>query len=260
MSAGTGSHDLERAAAPGLHRPLPADLDDDALRARLSRRQRATVGSASMVLSRSHTLWMSADTKGHPSSARSRHSRMQPASPSASPSQRSAARSSTSPPSDEIRPPSKSAITLLRLTAGRLNGRRVSSVMVGVALPLLGKRNAWFRISNYVNDLGHVRHHLFTLSRINRASIDGSEPLAHMTECSSTVRSSERCLYGCLSKTCVTRLGGKTGKVNQRPKNGSRVGRIAWRSGPVLGVPDGFCGAVAARTMKCEIAGGRIGG
>ena len=44
----------------------------------------------------------------------SRHSRKQSASASASPSQRSAARSGTSPPSDEIDPPAKSAITFLR--------------------------------------------------------------------------------------------------------------------------------------------------
>ena len=72
----------------------------------------------------------------------SRHSRMQPASASARPSRRSAARSSTSPPSDEIDPPSKSAVTFLRLTAGRSNGSRLSSVMVGVALSLLAKELA----------------------------------------------------------------------------------------------------------------------
>ena len=66
----------------------------------------------------------------------SRHSRMQPVSASARPSRRSAARSSTSPPSDEIDPPAKSAVTFLRCTAGRSNGRRVSSVMAGVALSL----------------------------------------------------------------------------------------------------------------------------
>ena len=68
--------------------------------------------------------------------AGSRHSRMQPASVSARPSRRSAARSSTSPPSDEIDPPAKSAVTFLRCTAGRSNGRRLSSVMAGVALSL----------------------------------------------------------------------------------------------------------------------------
>ena len=77
----------------------------------------------------------------------SRHSRMQPASASARPSRRSAARSSTSPPSDEIDPPSKSAVTFLRLTAGRSNRRRVSSVMVGVALSLRRWKDAGKRIS-----------------------------------------------------------------------------------------------------------------
>jgi len=43
---------------------------------------------------------------------------MQPARVSARPSRCSASRSSTSPPSDEIDPPAKSAVTLLRLTAG----------------------------------------------------------------------------------------------------------------------------------------------
>ena len=44
----------------------------------------------------------------------SRQSRMQPASASVSPSRRSAARSSIGPPSDEIEPPAKSAVTFLR--------------------------------------------------------------------------------------------------------------------------------------------------
>ena len=35
VSAGTVSHVLDRASAAGLSWPLPADLDDDALRARL---------------------------------------------------------------------------------------------------------------------------------------------------------------------------------------------------------------------------------
>ena len=38
MSAGTVSHVPERAAAAGLSWPLPDDLDDEALRARLYRR------------------------------------------------------------------------------------------------------------------------------------------------------------------------------------------------------------------------------
>ena len=79
--------------------------------------------------------------------AGSRQSRMQPASLSASPSRRSAPRNRTSPPSDEISPPSKSAVTFLRRTVGRSNGRRVSSVMVGVALSLPGEKCDWNRIS-----------------------------------------------------------------------------------------------------------------
>ena len=77
----------------------------------------------------------------------SRHSRMQPASASERPSRRSTARSRTSPPSDEIDPPAKSALTFLRCTAGRSNGRRLSSVMAGVALSLLRQKCAGKRIS-----------------------------------------------------------------------------------------------------------------
>ena len=54
----------------------------------------------------------------------SRHSRMQPASASARPSRRSAARSSTSPPSDEIDPPAKSAVTFLRLDGWKIERER----------------------------------------------------------------------------------------------------------------------------------------
>ena len=64
--------------------------------------------------------------------AGSRYSRMQPASVPARPNPRSAACSSISPPSDEIDPPAKSAFTFLRLTAGRSNGRRLSSVMAAL--------------------------------------------------------------------------------------------------------------------------------
>ncbi len=78
----------------------------------------------------------------------SRHSRMHPASVSARPSRRSASRSSTSPPSDEIRPPSKSAVTFLPYTAGRTNGRRVSSVVADVALSLSRWKCAGQRISS----------------------------------------------------------------------------------------------------------------
>ena len=79
--------------------------------------------------------------------AGSRHSRMQPASVSARPSRRSASRKRTTPPSDEISPPPKSAVTFLRLTAGRSNGSRLSSVMVDVALSLPGEKDAGQRLS-----------------------------------------------------------------------------------------------------------------
>ena len=69
-------------------------------------------------------------------------SRMQPASASARPSRRSASRKRTTPPSDEISPPPKSAVTFLRLTAGRSNGSRSIFGHGGVALSLAGKKDA----------------------------------------------------------------------------------------------------------------------
>ena len=74
--------------------------------------------------------------------AGSRRSRMLPARVSARRKRRSASRNRTTPPSDEISPPSKPAVTFLRLTAGRSNGSRLFSVMVGVALSLLAKELA----------------------------------------------------------------------------------------------------------------------
>ena len=47
----------------------------------------------------------------------------------AGPTRRSALRNRTRPPCHEIGPPSRSALTFSRVTAGRLNGSRVSSVM-----------------------------------------------------------------------------------------------------------------------------------
>ena len=70
--------------------------------------------------------------------SRSRYSRMQPANVSASPSLRSAARSSGRPQSDETDPPA-TAVTFLRLTAGRSNGRRVSSVIAAGRFRCFGK-------------------------------------------------------------------------------------------------------------------------
>ena len=74
--------------------------------------------------------------------AGSRRSRMLPARVSARRKRRSASRNRTRPPSDEIGPPSKSAVTFLRLTAERSNGSRVSSGHGGVALSLAGKKDA----------------------------------------------------------------------------------------------------------------------
>ena len=67
---------------------------------------------------------------------------MQPAGVSARRERRSASRKSTRPPSDEIRPPSKAALTFMRWTLGRSKGRRLSSVMVGVAFSLFGEEDA----------------------------------------------------------------------------------------------------------------------
>src|SRR5438105_2807381 len=49
------------------------------------------------------------------------------------PSRRSAWASNITPPSELIRPPSKAAVIFFRQTAGKQNGRRLSSVMAGVA-------------------------------------------------------------------------------------------------------------------------------
>ena len=114
VSSGTVSHVLERAAAAGLTWPLPEDIDDDALRARLY----------------------------PPCERDSGH-----AQPDWDAVIKELEKPRTSPPSDEIDPPSKSAVTFLRLTAGRSNRRRVSSVMVGVALSLRRWKDAGKRIS-----------------------------------------------------------------------------------------------------------------
>ena len=79
--------------------------------------------------------------------AGSRESRMQPASVSSRPSWRSVSRKRTTPPSDETRPPSKSAVTFLRLTAGRSNGSRVSSVMATWRFRWPGEKTLRQRIS-----------------------------------------------------------------------------------------------------------------
>ena len=71
----------------------------------------------------------------------SRRSGKQRASRSAMPSRRSAIASSITPPSEVRRPPSKAAVTFLRATAGNENGRRLSSVMAGVAGAV--RREGW---------------------------------------------------------------------------------------------------------------------
>src|SRR6267378_3995826 len=63
----------------------------------------------------------------------SRPSGITRASRSAMPSRRSAWANSMTPPSELIRPPSKAAVIFLRWTTGKQNGRRLSSVMAGVA-------------------------------------------------------------------------------------------------------------------------------
>ena len=92
-------------------------------------------------------------------SAGSHYSRMHPASVSAKPSRRSASRNSTSPPSDEISPPAKSAVTFLRLTAGIWTGRRVSSVMVAWRFRCLGRRAFHTHFLPNLKELRHVCHH-----------------------------------------------------------------------------------------------------
>ena len=99
----------------------------------------------------------------------SRHSRMQPASVSDRPSRRSASRNKTRPPSDEISPPPKSAVTFLRLTAGRSNGSRLSSVMAAWRFRCLGRRTLDNDFLPNTNDLRHVRHHIVAPQRIKRA-------------------------------------------------------------------------------------------
>ena len=82
-----------------------------------------------------------------------------------------AARNSTSPPSDEIEPPAKSAVTFLRLTAGRSNGRRVSSVMAAWRFRCFGRNPQANEFLPESNGLRHARHHLTWPSRIKRASL-----------------------------------------------------------------------------------------
>src|SRR5215217_2450048 len=76
----------------------------------------------------------------------SRASGIARASRSVIPRRRSAWASNMTPPSELIRPPSNAAVIFLRQTAGKQNGRRLSSVMAGVARVDPGK--GWLQQPN----------------------------------------------------------------------------------------------------------------
>ena len=57
------------------------------------------------------------------------------------PRRRPASRRNSKPPSEEIAPPSKLADTILRETAGRSKGRKLSPLMAGVALVDVAESN-----------------------------------------------------------------------------------------------------------------------
>src|SRR5216684_261443 len=80
----------------------------------------------------------------------SRPSGIARASRSAMPSRRSAWASNMTPPSELIRPPSKAAVIFLRRTAGKQNGRRLSSVMAGVRASIPAK--GWLQQPNPAPD------------------------------------------------------------------------------------------------------------
>src|SRR5216684_7725250 len=80
----------------------------------------------------------------------SRPSGIARASRSAMPSRRSAWASNMTPPSELIRPPSKAAVIFLRRTAGKQNGRRLSSVMAGVRASIPAK--GWLQQPNPTPD------------------------------------------------------------------------------------------------------------
>src|SRR6266849_10449346 len=80
----------------------------------------------------------------------SRPSGIARASRSAMPSRRSAWASNMTPPSELIRPPSKAAVIFLRRTAGKQNGRRLSSVIAGVRASIPAK--GWLQQPNPTPD------------------------------------------------------------------------------------------------------------
>ena len=106
-------------------------------------------------------------------------SRLQPASVSARPKRRSAVRSSISPRSDELEPPAKSATTFLRLTAGRSNGKRVSSVMAAWRFRCFGRNPLDNEFLPDDNDLRHVRHYILAPCWIERGNHVATESIVH---------------------------------------------------------------------------------
>ena len=84
----------------------------------------------------------------------SRHCRMQPESVSARESRRHAAGSKTNTASLEIRPSSKSPVTFFHCEAGRSNGRRVPSLLVGLALSFRASNSLDHGFPPSVNNLG----------------------------------------------------------------------------------------------------------
>src|SRR3954462_10668290 len=103
------------------------------------------------------------------------------------PSRRSAWASNITPPSELIRPPSKAAVIFLRQTAGKQNGRRLSSVMAGVARVIPAK--GWLQQPNPTPDqrltplppplicLRHEYDGLVAFRLITRQPRAGSYPL-----------------------------------------------------------------------------------
>src|SRR5216683_3152405 len=115
----------------------------------------------------------------------SRPSGIARASRSAMPSRRSAWASNMTPPSELIRPPSKAAVIFLRRTAGKQNGRRLSSVMAGVRASIPAK--GWLQQPNPTPDqqltllpppLIRPRHEYDRLAALRALSSNAFERLA----------------------------------------------------------------------------------
>src|SRR5262245_35067492 len=85
-----------------------------------------------------------------------RRSRMHDARRAASPSVFSTPRSTSTPAFDESCPPSNPTLNFLRATDGRSNGRRVSSLMTGVAL--LNRFVSRSRNQNHESNCGFPLH------------------------------------------------------------------------------------------------------